>query len=40
MSGPKNPTLPHRVAKLDPTTLPSSSAVSAAAGAAAHRLRT
>ena len=37
--GPKKPTLPQRVAKLDPTTRPSISAVSAASGVAVHRVR-
>src|SRR5919112_1349179 len=40
VKGPKNPTLPQLVAKLEPTSLPSTSAPKAASGAANQRVRT
>src|SRR5918997_6358945 len=40
VNGPKKPTLPQLVAKLEPTSLPSSSAPKAASGAATQRVRT
>src|SRR4028119_1557126 len=40
VSGPKKPTLPQLVAKLEPTSLPSTSAPKDASGAANQRART
>src|SRR5918997_2736172 len=40
VNGPKKPTLPQLVAKLEPTSLPSTSAPKAASGAATQRVRT
>src|SRR5215204_6709984 len=40
VNGPKKPTLPQLVAKLEPTSLPSTSAPKAAYGAANQRVRT
>src|ERR671913_320194 len=40
VNGPKKPTLPQLVAKLEPTSLPSTSAPKAASGAANQRVRT
>src|SRR5829696_6683751 len=40
VNGPKKPTLPQLVAKLEPTSSPSTSAPKAASGAATQRVRT